>query len=119
MTWEIRPGYRGKEFSFTRTASLKEAREIVLNIGAHNKISAIKVFRDRFGAGLRDAKEIIEYAIDHPGMTTEHREWLEGEIANAKVDIASMNRTIDSLETNVNDSRLDIERWASELQEDE
>jgi hypothetical protein len=116
---EIRMGYSGKEFVFTTTASLKEAREIVLNIGAHNKISAIKVFRDKFGAGLRDAKEIIEYAIDHPGMTREQREWLKGEIANAKVDIASMNRTIDSLETNVNDSRLDIERWASELQEGE
>ena len=115
---EMRMGYRGKEFVFTTTASLKEAREIVLNIGAHNKISAIKVFRDKFGAGLRDAKEIIEYAIDHPGMTTEKREWLEGEIATANEDIASLQRTIDSLYTDMNNEQGDIERWKSELQED-
>jgi hypothetical protein len=116
---EIRMGYSGKEFVFTTTASLKEAREIVLNIGAHNKISAIKVFRDKFGAGLRDAKEIIEYAIDHPGMTTEQREWLEGEIATAKEDIASLHRTIDSLYTDINNENDDIERWNNELQEGE
>ena len=51
-------------------------------------------------------------------MTTEKREWLEGEIATANEDIASLQRTIDSLYTDMNNEQGDIERWKSELQED-
>ena len=120
MSYEIITQDNVPHFEVTTRISLKTVRAIVEEAGSRNKITAIRMLRDAYGiASLRDAKEIVEYAIEHPGMHPKDREYIEEMMADAEAHIASMRQTMENFHDRILASESDLQRWTNQLQEGE
>jgi hypothetical protein len=120
MSYEIITQDNVPHFEVTTRISLKTVRAIVEEAGSRNKITAIRMLRDAYGiASLRDAKEIVEYALEHPGMSAQEREQLEWCIDDAQKHIASMRQRVESFHDSILESESDIQHWTNQLHQGE
>jgi ribosomal protein L7/L12 len=100
--------------------------EIQAFLQANKKIEAIKVYRQRTGVGLREAKDAIDYATLHPDEAQEKKKAPEPELTDGGVrDLIAEGRLSEAVETYRTFTGMDeysardaIERIQNELDTD-